>query len=1107
MKPVKLTGMATGCLWTALKNSRKVQEKLVIDRPLTTKLWHALFLCSIVITPASLLGEHAAGAEEIDFRGEIEPIFRTHCIDCHGPDEQESKFRLDRLANMITGGNSGEPAIVPGNPNASFLLKLIRHQEPDKAMPPEGSLSKDEINRIEQWIAQGAPTPDSYGPAEAAIDLTHWSFLPIAAPSESSIDRLITDQLEEKGLQLSPQADRRTLIRRLFLVMLGFPPSPQQVDTFVNDNSATAWPTLVEQVLASPHYGERWGSYWLDLVRFGETHGYEMNRERPNAWQYRDWVISALNDDKPYNQFVREQIAGDALGSDVATSFLVAGPNDQVKGQDPKLRLQQRMNELDDMINTTGTAFLGLTTGCARCHNHKFDPISQRDYYALQAVFAGVQHAERAIPLSKAATAEVADLEQQVSELTQKLKPFEVISTDAGILLEEPVKGTQADGSASVKPGKTADQFGGKTYHYWKNLEGEPLVTYRPQVEGSYRIWLSWGAGHSNHSRNASYVLDSENQRTELATVNQQLAVGESGPVKNKTDWSGFLDTGIHKLKPTDVISIIGSNDGPFVTADAIFLQPAIAKPDSLTPPKQPARRDAVNAKLNEEYFPAREAKFVRFTIEATSRAEGCIDELEVFSDGKNIALASHGSKATSSGDFVHPLHNLKQINDGEYGNERSWIVKDAKGGWVQIEFPERMKIDHIRWGRDRTGKIADRLPVGYRIEAATEIGQWHLLANSADRSQKDPPTGSDTNRYQFTGLPTQSKQGQDWLASLTRTNERLRILKQTKRVYAGSFSQPGPTHRLYRGEADAKREQVVANAITAFTSLELTNETPEQQRRLALANWISSDDNPLTPRVIANRIWQFQFGSGIVDTPSDFGRNGTPPTHPVLLDYLAHQLIENDWSLKHLHRLILNSQTWQQNDEPNPKAIRIDAASRLLWRFPPRRLEAEALRDSILAVSGALNLNASGGPGFNPFEVEMENVRHYHEKKSYGPADWRRMIYMTKVRQEREHVFGAFDCPDASMVVPKRSRSTTPLQALNLLNSRFIMQQAGLFADRLTNEANDDSDRVRLAWNLCFQRNPTDTELQESTKFIEHSGLTQFTRVMLNTNEFVFIP
>ncbi len=1057
---------------------------------------------------AEATGAYGNESNVIDFKTEIEPILITHCIDCHGPDTQESEFRVDRLASLLAGGNSGEPAIIAGKPANSYLLKLIRHEQPDLEMPPDGRLSATEVSQIEQWIQQGATTPASYGPAKAKTELKHWSFLPIRSPRDATIDSLISETLQKNGLQLSAKATRRTLIRRLYLLMLGFPPTPQQVQAFLNDKSESAWSDQVEQVLASPHYGERWGSYWLDLVRFGETHGFETNRERPNAWQYRDWVIRALNDDKPYNQFVREQIAGDALGADVATSFLVAGPNDLVKGQDPKLRLQQRMNELDDMINTTGTAFLGLTTGCARCHNHKFDPISQSDYYSMQAVFAGVQHAERSVPLTPKQLAEAAELEQQLLELTQKLKPFEAISTSAGILLEEPTEGTQAKGSAAVKPGKEDHQFGGKTYHWWKNDEGKVLVTYRPQTQGTYRVWLSWGAGHSNHSTNARYVLDSGTERVELATVNQQLVAGGIGQAKNQTIWSGFLDAGVHTLKATDVISIIGSNSGPFVTADAIFLQPILPSDSSPSTPRQPAKREAVNAKLNEEYFPPREVRFVRFTIDKTTNVEGCIDELEVFSDGKNIALASLGTKASSSGDFVHPLHNLRQVNDGEYGNARSWIVKDNSGGWVQLEFPEPKTIDHIRWGRDRTGKINDRLPIGYKIEAATEPGTWHLLASSADRSNIHGSGSNDANRYQFSGLPAaKSEQGQAWLARLRSTNRQLETLKQTRRVYAGSFAQPGPTHRLYRGEPDAKREQVVANAITAFNSLGLTHDTPEQQRRLALANWISSDNNPLTPRVIANRIWQFQFGLGIVDTPSDFGRNGTPPSHPALLDYLAHQLIKNAWSLKHLHRLILNSRTWQQNNEPNPKAARVDATTRLLWRFPPRRLEAEPLRDSILAVTGALDLTNAGGPGFNPFEVEMENVRHYHEKTDYGPADWRRMVYMTKVRQEREHVFGAFDCPDASMVVAKRSRSTTPLQALNLLNSRFVMQQAGLFAERLKKEAGDDPDRIRLAWNLCFQRNPTETELSQSTMFIKQAGLTQFTRAMLNTNEFVFIP
>jgi Protein of unknown function (DUF1553) len=262
-----------------------------------------------------------------------------------------------------------------------------------------------------------------------------------------------------------------------------------------------------------------------------------------------------------------------------------------------------------------------------------------------------------------------------------------------------------------------------------------------------------------------------------------------------------------------------------------------------------------------------------------------------------------------------------------------------------------------------------------------------------------------------------------------------------------------------------------------------------------------------LTARVIVNRLWQFHFGTGIVDTPSDFGRNGTPPSHPQLLDWLASELMDHNWSLKHIHRLILNSDTWRQNNRPNADAMRVDATSRLLWRFPPRRLEAEAIRDSILAVTGALDLENAGGPGFAPFEVEMENVRHYHAKKSYGPEDWRRMIYMTKVRQEHEQVFGAFDCPDASIVVPKRSRSTTPLQALNLLNSPFVVQQADLFAKRLEKDSEILPQQITRAWQLCFQRTPTDEELADSAEFIKQAGIQQFTRAMLNANEFVFIP
>ena len=784
---------------------------------------------------------------------------------------------------------------------------------------------------------------------------THWSLVsPKHDSSIKSIDEFIEKRLSEKGLKQSEEGTNRILIRRLYLVMHGLPPTPEQVEAFLRDQRENAWELLVDQVLKSPRYGERWASHWLDLARFGETHGYEMNRERPNAWLYRDWVIDSLNADKPYDQFVREQIAGDALGEPTGTGFLVAGPVDQVKG-DPDLRAMQRMNELDDMINTMGTAFLGLTTGCARCHDHKFDPITQTDYYAMQAVFAGVKHSDSTLPPTPTTKKKIDKLEEEVNTLSKKLEKF------------------------------------------------------IPNEANSSRI----------------------------------------------------------------------------------------------------AKRPAVSAKFNVETFKPHRAMFVRFTILKTNGGQPCIDELEIFSQGKNLALAANGAKATSNGDFKHPLHKLEHVNDGKYGNPRSWISVHHSKGWVQIELPEEASIDRIEWARDREGKYNDRLAIEYRIESSLKKDAWEHLADSQDRlpfnrnnNKKAKPT------YDFSAFPVEeAKQGKQWLARLDDASEEKKRLQGPVKVYAGTFTQPGPTHRLHRGEHNQKREEVGPGAIKALQSLDLEKNAPEMERRTALANWIASKENPLTARVMVNRIWQYHFGTGIVDTPSDFGTNGVPPTHPQLLDWLAIEFMKSGWSLKKLHRLILLSKTWRQSSKPNPKAMQIDASSQYLWRFPPRRLEAEAIRDSILAASGALDLRM-GGPGFSAFRIQPENVRHYFPKKEYGPEDWRRMIYMTKVRQEQESVFGAFDCPDASQSVPKRSRSTTPLQALNLLNSRFVMQQADLLVKRLEKEVSKNlSDQVARAWKLCFNRPPKADELSESLAFIKTEGRQQFARALLNANEFIFIP
>ena len=913
-------------------------------------------LLLLLIAPTSV-----DAVDDIRFDTQIKPLLAAKCFDCHGSDTQESHLRLDRRAAMLRGGDSGEPAIIAGDGQNSHLMQLVRGVDAGKRMPPDEAdrLSNDEIQLLEAWIDGGAVWPGPDGAVDdAAQQSDHWSFQAVrtSEPPQTDdpwvtngIDAFILQKLQEHSLTPNARATRLELMRRMALDMLGLPPTPEEVQAFVAEREPHAYAQLVERVLASPHYGERWSRYWLDLVRFAETNGYETNRERPNAWPYRDYVIRSLNDDKPYDQFLKEQLAGDAFGVPEATAYLVAGPYDLVKSPDINLTLMQRQNELDDMINTTGTAFMGLTLGCARCHNHKFDPIRQTDYYSLQAIFAGIQHGDRSLPLTDQQQQEIQEIDQQLVQLRDQLQPF-------------------------------------------------------------------------------------------------------------------IKDVGL--------------------------------------------TRPAVNAQGNEELFAPIAARFVRFTILQTNASQPCLDELEVFADTQNVALSSTGAKATCSSTLPgHDLHKLEHINDGRFGNPRSWISNESGQGWIQIELPEVATIQRIVWARDREGKFGDRVATQYVIEVAVEPDQWQQVASSADRL---PFTGAAATQpeYDFAKFPHEkAEEGRGFLQQLEQHAQRKSQLQASAIVYAGTFQQPGPTHRLFRGEPLAQREQVEPGTVAALGKLAISEASPEQQRRLALAEWMASKANPLTARVIVNRLWQFHFGKGLVATPSDFGKAGVPPTHPELLDWLALELMEHNWSLKHVHRLILNSATYQLSSHPREDAMQADADTQWWWRFPPRRLEAEPIRDSILAVTGVLDRRMYG-PGFSGFEVELENVRHYFPKKKYGPEDWRRMIYMTKVRLEKESVFGIFDCPDAATSVPKRSRSTTPLQALNLFNSPFMLQQAERLAERLEQDCGDQpSQQIARAYWLCYGREPDPSELSTSQDFVAEQGLSAFCRAMLNSNEFVFLP
>lgn len=900
-------------------------------------------LLPLLLLPAALV------AAPPDFDRTVAPVLAS-CLDCHTGSDAKGKLDLSREKTARAGGKSREPGVVPGKPDASEVWKRVAAGD----MPPKKPLAAADQAVLKAWIEGGAkwgtdPIDPLAYTSKTRAGRDWWALQPLKLDREAkagAIDEFIAAALKEQGLTPSPPADRRTLIRRLKFDLLGLPPTPEEVDAFVKDTSPDAYEKRVNAFLASPQYGERWARHWLDVVRFADSHGFETNTVRANAWHYRDWVIQALNADMPYTQFVTEQIAGDSA----ATGFLVAGAWDAVKSPDPVLTANQRADELHDIVSTVGSAFLGLTVGCARCHPHKFDPIAQHDYYRLKAAFAGVQHGER-----------------------------------------------------ELKQGNAGDRA--------------------KQIE----------------------------------TLQANIAIVEAA---------------FAKLEP-------------------------LADPAAVA-----VRRSPVSPRWNVERFAAVKAKFVRMVIADTNGAEPCIDEFEVFTSGpipKNVAL---GAKLSSGGNFPgSDIHKLEHATDGRYGNGRSWISNTVGRGRLVVELADAVEVDRVVWGRDREGKFIDRLATRYRIDTSGDGVTWAVVASSDDRGTGEtvpgPPPGL--------SLPDKAEWERQ-AKRLTELRAELSGLVRGNMAYIGRLTTPEVVHVLHRGDPMEKREVIGPGVLAEVTpKLVIPDKATDTERRAAVAKWVTDPANPLTPRVIVNRLWQHHFGTGLVATPSDFGFNGGRPSHPELLDWLASELVRQKWSLKHVHRLVVTSATYRQSSAATPDGLKADAGSRLLWRYPPRRLEAEAIRDSILAVSGKLDLTA-GGPGFDLFEPNTNYVKVYTPKRTFGPAEFRRMIYQQKPRMQLDDTFGAFDCPDAGQAAPKRNASATPLQALNLLNSPFVTHQAEFFAERVAATAKDRSEQVRHAFRLAFQREPSDKELSKGTTLSADHGLAAVCRALLNANEFLTV-
>lgn len=990
-----------------------------------------LLLLAVALAMPAVRPAFAEPPKAVDFDRDVKPIFAQHCVSCHGPDKQRGDLRLDRKVDAVRGGDSGK-AFVAGKAAESLLLQRIAATD-DTRMPPKGERpSAVETATLKAWIEQGAKWPDDGSVAANPADW--WSFKPVVRPAlprardangkvpANLIDAFVLAKLRGKGLAPSAEADRRTLVRRLYFDLIGLPPTAERVEAFVKDAAPDAYEKLVDRLLASPQYGERWARHWLDVVHFGETHGYDKDQPRPHAWPYRDYVIRSLNSDKPYGRFVQEQVAGDVLFPGTvdgieALGFLAAGPWDLIgHAEVPETKVDGKIArhlDRDDFVaNTIGT-FVGLTIHCAQCHNHKFDPILQEDYYRLQAVFAAIDRTNTIYDADPETSARRAELTAKRIAATGKVAAIRMAAEkEAGpelLTLDRQI-------AEASKPGNRAkpDEYG---YH-------SAIATKQDDAK-----WVQVDLG-------ASAKLD----RVVLRPCNDDfnsIGAGFGFPIRFKVEVS---------------------DDAEFKAATVLVDRTAS---DFANPGTVPfaARADG------------KAAGYVRIT--ATKLAPRlasdfilALAELEAYdAEGKNRAAGK-------------PVTSLDSVEAG------------------------------VRW---RKSNLTDGLFAPAPAMPAAELAK---LKDKRDALLK--VALSDRNLRDLVATEAEVRMLDAELAKIAGT-QRTAYVGGTH-TGTGAFAGTGPTggkpriiRILPRGDVTKPGKVVGPGAIAAIPGVvgrfELSPEAPEGEARAALARWLSSPDNPLTWRVAANRVWQYHFGRGLVETPNDFGKMGQLPTHPELLDFLAAELRDHQ-SLKKLHRLIATSAVYKQSSGPNDAAAKLDGDNRYLWRQNRRKLEAEAVRDSILFVAGKLDPKM-GGPSFQDFVVEKPEHSPHYRYQLHDPEDakaHRRAVYRFIVRSKQQPFMAALDCADPSLSVDRRNQTLTPQQALAMLNNAMATAMARHFALRVEQVAAGDGERVTTAVRIALGRNPTEKEHAALAAYAKEHGLANACRVLLNLNEFAFV-
>jgi len=1046
----------------------------------------------------ALCGAATAMAQSPDgfFEKNVRPLFIAKCNACHGGASPAGGLSLLTREAVLKGGMRGV-AIVVGKPAESLLMKAVMHTAGTLRMPPGPKLTDAELAQLTQWIEMGAP----WGASTPVKQDTgkFWSFVPPAAAKppaatgwgKNPIDAFVMAKLQEKGLKPAASADKRTLIRRATYDLIGMPPTPEEVKAFLADDSPRAFENVVERLLASPRYGERWGRHWLDVARYADSNGLDENLVYKNAFRYRDYVIQAFNKDKPYDQFVQEQLAGDLLpeSSDLqttferwtATGFLSLGA--KMLAEDDPVKME--VDIIDEQIDTIGRTFMGLTVGCARCHDHKFDPIPQADYYSLAGIFKSTKTMENFKVVAKwhehvlapkedrdrldAHVAKIEAKNKEIGKITkvenekltmaakQKVGAYLLAAYEVRAAVEPAVlpAGTQMlvdRESSSFDKGNASKPLEAKKPNVPKGAKGPFFAEYNVSVEsaGDYQIELrdeERGAGTADF-----YIGGLLVKKGEGAVQNR-----EASP-----DAGGWSPLGIFRLeKGENILRLQHRNRFPYFSRMRIAASPL--------PPGTPAPRTMVQI-----------ARHYGINV---SILEQMVEHLERSSGAAASVLYAfeHFGQQRPAGEWTSPAAKLFE---GFAGNTREAVAERYQSLFLEVV----------------NGAPEGDAPRKALRELLTEkFGPFRAPGDARDYY-------TETARVEVSRLEAERKSLEDATPEFP----------QAMGVRDDDTIADLPIH--IRGSHINLGQTVPRRFLRAIAG---ENQTPLSVRssgRLELAQWITGKDHPLTARVMVNRIWRWHFGRGIVPSTDNFGRLGEKPVNQPLLDWLALRFIEQGWSVKSMHRLIMTSSTYQMSSAYDERSFETDPENTLQWRFNRRRLEAESVRDAIITVSGGMQWVNGGSI------LAYKDRQYVANTSKRGGVDYDRPIravYLPVVRSSMYELFTAFDLPDPSVPQGDRNASVIAPQALFMMNGSVVLQHTRRLAERLlTMPLADDGARVREAYEMALSRPATGAEVDQALTFLGRiekelpadakdrmaMKWQSFCKSLLASNEFIYI-